>query len=172
MQITRLWRCNSQGWEYWMILMGTDSEIINLIFRKYFYYPAQKLECKDRLITLWLLLQEDYHNYGIRIKVKYRDSEPLRELTAQHQSGGERSVATMLYVMALQEITQVPFRCVDEINQVSFLTRIEFVSLERIRESIIPFIVESFAVSEMPRMTCWLQLNLLWGDNQWWSLPT
>ena len=33
------------------------------------------------------------------------------------QSGGERSVATALYMLALQELTTVPFRCVDEINQ-------------------------------------------------------
>lgn len=62
--------------------------------------------------------QEDYEKYGIRIKVKYRDAEPLRELTPFHQSGGERSVATVLYMMALQELTNCPFRCVDEINQV------------------------------------------------------
>ncbi|VDN33786.1 unnamed protein product [Gongylonema pulchrum] len=33
------------------------------------------------------------------------------------QSGGERSVSTMLYILALQELTAVPFFCVDEINQ-------------------------------------------------------
>ncbi|XP_067666413.1 structural maintenance of chromosomes protein 5-like [Haliotis asinina] len=60
---------------------------------------------------------EDYEKYGVRIKVKYRDGEPLRELTPHHQSGGERSVATVLYMMALQELAKSPFRCVDEINQ-------------------------------------------------------
>jgi len=63
-------------------------------------------------------LQEEYSKYGIRIKVKFRDAEPLRELNAHHQSGGERSVTTVLYMMALQELAKVPFRCVDEINQV------------------------------------------------------
>ena len=48
------------------------------------------------------LFQEDYERYGVRIRVKYRDNEQLRELTAHHQSGGERSVATVLYMMALQ----------------------------------------------------------------------
>lgn len=33
------------------------------------------------------------------------------------QSGGERSVATAIYMLSLQELTPVPFRCVDEINQ-------------------------------------------------------
>lgn len=60
---------------------------------------------------------EDYEKYGIKIKVKFRDSEQLRELTPHHQSGGERSVATVLYMMALQELARCPFRCVDEINQ-------------------------------------------------------
>ncbi|XP_076339825.1 structural maintenance of chromosomes protein 5-like isoform X2 [Tachypleus tridentatus] len=60
---------------------------------------------------------EDFENYGVLIRVKYRDTEELKELTPYHQSGGERSVATVLYMMALQEMTNVPFRCVDEINQ-------------------------------------------------------
>ncbi|XP_076444163.1 structural maintenance of chromosomes protein 5-like [Babylonia areolata] len=61
--------------------------------------------------------QEAYDRYGVRIKVKFRDGETLRELTPFHQSGGERSVATVLYMMALQELAKCPFRCVDEINQ-------------------------------------------------------
>lgn len=60
---------------------------------------------------------EDFALYGIRIKVKFRSSEALRELTAHHQSGGERAVSTVLYMMSLQELTSCPFRCVDEINQ-------------------------------------------------------
>lgn len=61
--------------------------------------------------------EDDYEKYGVKIKVKFRDAEVLRELTSHHQSGGERSVATVLYMMALQELTKCPFRCVDEINQ-------------------------------------------------------
>lgn len=49
--------------------------------------------------------------------MKYRSSEPLIDLSANHHSGGERAVATALYMLAMQELTQVPFRCVDEINQ-------------------------------------------------------
>ncbi|KAL1420850.1 hypothetical protein MTO96_023702 [Rhipicephalus appendiculatus] len=58
-----------------------------------------------------------YDQFGVNIRVKFRDQEALAELSAAHQSGGERSVATVLYMMALQELTSVPFRCVDEINQ-------------------------------------------------------
>eukprot|EP00096_Caligus_rogercresseyi_P001121 TRINITY_DN11753_c0_g1_i1.p1 TRINITY_DN11753_c0_g1~~TRINITY_DN11753_c0_g1_i1.p1 ORF type:complete len:354 (+),score=130.39 TRINITY_DN11753_c0_g1_i1:106-1062(+) len=56
-------------------------------------------------------------DYGIEIYVKYRENVRLAKLTPHMQSGGERSVATALYMMSLQELTQVPFRCVDEINQ-------------------------------------------------------
>ena len=66
-------------------------------------------------------LQEDFGQYGIKIRVKFRDTEPLQELSAHRHSGGERSVSTVVYMMALQEMTSCPFRCVDEINQVSSL---------------------------------------------------
>ena len=65
------------------------------------------------------IFQDDFANYGIKIRVKYRSQEPLIELSANHHSGGERAVATALYMLAMQELTVVPFRCVDEINQVS-----------------------------------------------------
>ena len=48
---------------------------------------------------------------------RFRDREELVELSKGTQSGGEKSVTTAVYMMALQELTQVPFRCVDEINQ-------------------------------------------------------
>jgi hypothetical protein len=46
-----------------------------------------------------------------------RTDTEFRELSKGAQSGGEKSVTTAVYMMALQELTQVPFRCVDEINQ-------------------------------------------------------
>ena len=61
----------------------------------------------------------DFANYGIEILVKFRENVPLQKLDPFKQSGGERSVSTALYMMALQHLTKVPFRCVDEINQVS-----------------------------------------------------
>ncbi|XP_073960736.1 structural maintenance of chromosomes protein 5-like [Choristoneura fumiferana] len=39
------------------------------------------------------------------------------QLTRHAQSGGERALSTAMYLMALQRLTMVPFRCVDEINQ-------------------------------------------------------
>lgn len=61
--------------------------------------------------------ETDYSQYGLSVKVSYRNGEPLQELNATTQSGGERAVATAVFMLALQELTPVPFRCVDEINQ-------------------------------------------------------
>jgi chromosome segregation ATPase len=59
----------------------------------------------------------DYSKWGIEIHVKFRDSETLQLLTGSRQSGGERSVSTMLYLISLQSLSASPFRVVDEINQ-------------------------------------------------------
>lgn len=60
---------------------------------------------------------DDYSKYGVQISVKFRAENKLKELTSFFQSGGERSVSTMLYLISLQELTKCPFRLVDEINQ-------------------------------------------------------
>jgi chromosome segregation ATPase len=41
----------------------------------------------------------------------------LNILAANRQSGGEKSVTTLLYLLALQDCTKFPFRVVDEIHQ-------------------------------------------------------
>lgn len=61
--------------------------------------------------------QRDYDKYGIEIRVKYRANERLQALDRFVQSGGERAVAIAVYSLSLQHLSQVPFRCVDEINQ-------------------------------------------------------
>merc|ERR1712059_199019 len=58
-----------------------------------------------------------FSGYGIQIQGRFRQGHELQELSKGTQSGGEKSVTTAVYMMALQELTQVPFRCVDEINQ-------------------------------------------------------
>ncbi|XP_028760559.1 structural maintenance of chromosomes protein 5 [Neltuma alba] len=59
----------------------------------------------------------DFDQFGILIKVKFRPTGQLQVLSAHHQSGGERSVSTILYLVSLQDLTNCPFRVVDEINQ-------------------------------------------------------
>ncbi|KAI9659689.1 MAG: Structural maintenance of chromosomes protein 5 [Trizodia sp. TS-e1964] len=60
---------------------------------------------------------EDFDQWAILIKVKFRESESLQVLNAHRQSGGERAVSTVFYLMALQSLSESPFRVVDEINQ-------------------------------------------------------
>jgi len=92
---------------------------INVSFGR--YYASMRCAGEVMLYTGEGENQDDFENYGIKIRVKYRSAEPLIELSANHHSGGERAVATALYMLAMQELTQVPFRCVDEINQVGVL---------------------------------------------------
>ncbi|KAF8318121.1 P-loop containing nucleoside triphosphate hydrolase protein [Clavulina sp. PMI_390] len=60
---------------------------------------------------------EDYATWTLDILVKFRSSERLQQLTASRQSGGERSLSTILYLMSLTEYARAPFSLVDEINQ-------------------------------------------------------
>ncbi|USW48428.1 Putative structural maintenance of chromosomes protein [Septoria linicola] len=61
--------------------------------------------------------QEDFADWAIQIKVKFRENEQLQVLDSHRQSGGERAVSTIFYLMALQSMARAPFRVVDEINQ-------------------------------------------------------
>lgn len=60
---------------------------------------------------------DDFENWSIMLKVKFREHEELSVLDSHRQSGGERAVSTMFYLMSLQRLSQAPFRVVDEINQ-------------------------------------------------------
>ncbi|KAH7926802.1 P-loop containing nucleoside triphosphate hydrolase protein [Leucogyrophana mollusca] len=60
---------------------------------------------------------DDFDKWAIDILVKFRDKEKLQLLTGQRQSGGERSLTTILYLMSLTEEARTPFSLVDEINQ-------------------------------------------------------
>ncbi|EPQ30108.1 uncharacterized protein PFL1_02225 [Pseudozyma flocculosa PF-1] len=60
---------------------------------------------------------EKFEDWGIEILVKFRDEASLQVLTGQQQSGGERSLSTIMYLMSLTELSRSPFSLVDEINQ-------------------------------------------------------
>lgn len=78
----------------------------------------QELKCTGQVLLSHKGDENDFAKYGLSIKVSYRALEKARELKREYQSGGEKSVATMLYLLALQELSDnVPFRIVDEINQ-------------------------------------------------------
>ncbi|CDZ98809.1 Structural maintenance of chromosome protein SMC5/Spr18, SMC superfamily [Phaffia rhodozyma] len=60
---------------------------------------------------------DDYDQWAIEILVSFRAQDKLQLLTSTHQSGGERSLATIMYLMSLIELSNAPFSLVDEINQ-------------------------------------------------------
>ncbi|CAH1154399.1 unnamed protein product [Phaedon cochleariae] len=86
---------------------------INLEFAGAF----EKMGCAGEISICTGDNDKDFSQYGISIKVTYRNGEPLQELNSNIQSGGERAVATAAFMLSLQKLTPVPFRCVDEINQ-------------------------------------------------------
>jgi hypothetical protein len=49
-----------------------------------------------------LLKPDRFADWGLQISVKFRENTPLNPLSARMQSGGERSVSTILFLMALQ----------------------------------------------------------------------
>ncbi|KAF3047971.1 Structural maintenance of chromosomes protein 5 [Didymella heteroderae] len=61
--------------------------------------------------------EDDFNAWSIQISVRFREGESMSVLNANRQSGGERAVSTVFYLMALQDLAQAPFRVVDEINQ-------------------------------------------------------
>ncbi|OCL06970.1 P-loop containing nucleoside triphosphate hydrolase protein [Glonium stellatum] len=60
---------------------------------------------------------EDFDQWAIQIQVRFREHEQLSILDSHRQSGGERAVSTIFYLMSLQSMARSPFRVVDEINQ-------------------------------------------------------
>ena len=52
-----------------------------------------ELQCTD---------ENDFKTYGITIKVSYRAENTVQELRREYQSGGEKSVAAMLFLLSLQ----------------------------------------------------------------------
>ncbi|RLV90106.1 Structural maintenance of chromosomes protein 5 [Spathaspora sp. JA1] len=89
------------------------TELINQIsmaFNKRFTHVASdgnvQLQKSDR-----------FKDWKLQILVKFRQESELKILDNQSQSGGERSVSTIFFIMALQGLTDAPFRIVDEINQ-------------------------------------------------------
>ena len=60
---------------------------------------------------------ERFKDYKLQILVKFRENTDLKVLDNHSQSGGERAVSTIFFIMSLQGLTEAPFRVVDEINQ-------------------------------------------------------
>ena len=101
-----------------------------------FSFNMKQINCAGEV---GVFKDEDFDQWAIQIRVKFRwapflpppflanaghwhlmvssESEPLTILDSHRQSGGERAVSTIFYLMSLQTLTRSPFRVVDEINQ-------------------------------------------------------
>ncbi|XP_014480265.1 PREDICTED: structural maintenance of chromosomes protein 5 [Dinoponera quadriceps] len=99
--------------EKWLQPLQQLVEKINENFSSYF----SAMDCAGEVTLMHGENIMDFDQYGLKIRVKFRDSDELQELTRHFQSGGERTVTTAIYMISLQELSCVPFRCVDEINQ-------------------------------------------------------
>eukprot|EP00762_Andalucia_godoyi_P001873 ANDGO_06011.mRNA.1 Structural maintenance of chromosomes protein 5 len=64
-----------------------------------------------------LVEHADYDQWRVEVRVGFRKMDELHVLSAFEQSGGEKSVSTMLYLLSLQNLSLSPIRVVDEINQ-------------------------------------------------------
>lgn len=85
-------------------------EGISLSFKKKFVNVASDGEVQ-------LKKMDKFKDWRLEILVKFREESELKILDRQSQSGGERAVSTIFFIMALQGMTQAPLRIVDEINQ-------------------------------------------------------
>ena len=56
-------------------------------------------------------------DWELKILVKFRKNETLQQLSSYRQSGGEKSLTTVLFLLSLQQCQETAFRLVDEINQ-------------------------------------------------------
>lgn len=79
-----------------------------------FSYNFEQINCAGEISVN---KDEDFDKWAIDIRVKFRENEELQKLDQHRQSGGERAVSTIFYLMSLQAMAQAPFRVVDEINQ-------------------------------------------------------
>jgi structural maintenance of chromosomes protein 5 len=93
-----------------------EPQLDNLVRRisDAFGFNMGKINCAGEAV---IHKDPEFDQWAIQIRVKFRENEPLTQLDAHRQSGGERAVSTVFYLMSLQALTRSPFRVVDEINQ-------------------------------------------------------
>jgi chromosome segregation ATPase len=79
---------------------------VKLCDKRFSAYMAE-LNCSGEVHLYKPKEDGDYADWGIHLMVKYREAEKLSILSAQVHSGGERSVATIMFLMALQDQVRV-----------------------------------------------------------------
>ncbi|VEU43232.1 unnamed protein product [Pseudo-nitzschia multistriata] len=97
---------------------STLKEIIETVDKRFTKYMSE-LGCIGSVSLKDGDNDEDFlfEDYAVEIKVSFREGVKPTVLSSRVQSGGERSVSTIMYLMAMQDMMVSPFRCVDEINQ-------------------------------------------------------
>lgn len=103
---------NEKGFNEWKQVVSKDVTKINNAFQELMktcdYRGEVQLDYDDKT---------KLDTYKLNLLVAFNRSSNLKVLSSTRQSGGEKSVSTLLYLLALQDCTMFPFRVVDEINQ-------------------------------------------------------
>jgi chromosome segregation ATPase len=94
----------------WEDMVGKITDKLNVKFET--YMNDLQLGGKVKLKRVG-----NYNDYELQLMVRFRDNTDFSELDGNKHSGGERAVSTVMFLMALQDMTTSPFRVVDEINQ-------------------------------------------------------
>ncbi|KAE9985330.1 hypothetical protein EG328_007583 [Venturia inaequalis] len=80
-----------------------------------FTFNFGKIKCAGEVAVV--KDEDDFSKWELQLKAKFRENEQMTVIDNHRQSGGERAVSTIFYLMALQSLARSPFRVVDEINQ-------------------------------------------------------
>ncbi|KAF3988211.1 hypothetical protein FT663_03525 [Candidozyma haemuli var. vulneris] len=94
----------------WQEELSNMVETMSKVFQKNFITVASDGQVR-------LVKSERFQDWKLEILVKFRENSELKVLDHQSQSGGERAVSTIFFIMSLQGLTNAPIRIVDEINQ-------------------------------------------------------
>ncbi len=90
---------------------NTLESILDTVSRTY----NEFLSTIDANGSVRLVDAQDIESAGLELVVGFKGAEP-QVLNSYTQSGGERSSATMLFLLALQQYLKSPFRAVDEFD--------------------------------------------------------
>jgi hypothetical protein len=94
----------------WLTLVEKTTEKLNVKFGT--YMRELQLRGEVKLVKVGRFIDHE-----LQLLVAFRDNAELTPLDGNKHSGGERAVSTVMFLMALQDMTTSPFRVVDEINQ-------------------------------------------------------
>ncbi|KAK8794672.1 hypothetical protein WA158_001653 [Blastocystis sp. Blastoise] len=94
----------------WKTTIKSIIEKSDICFRNF----MSRIRCEGRVS---LSNEDNYEQCGLVLYVRFRESEGLQQLSSATQSGGEKSLTTILFLLSLQSQIKCPFRVIDEINQ-------------------------------------------------------